>query len=489
MSAPSAVKLTSELVEAFAGTFLSPLYDNPQPTPDFHRECWDLYCTETPLAAIAAPRAHAKSTALTHDYVLATVLFREESHIVVVSATEDLAIGHLSDIAKELRENDDLIREFQVLKLETDAKTDIIVKFKDGHQARIRAKGAGQKMRGMKWNGGRPGLIVCDDLEEDEQVESLDRRKKFRHWFFRALLPCVRRGGKVRMHGTILHEDALLARVMNATTWKTRRYRAHRAFNDFSEILWPEQFPPERLKAIQLGFIEDGDAPGYSQEYLNDPYDNSAAYIRKDDLLPMKEKDLEADKINVVGVDFAVSKADTANKTAFTVVGSDETNLAHVHDHHEGRWDTLEWVDKMFEIQARHNPVCFFVEDGVIWKAVKPTIDREMQIRNTWMNCFPIPSIKDKAARGRTFQKRTRAGSVRFNKEAGWYAAYEHVLTRFTGTSEAKDDDAFDSTAIAMVGLERMAEFTKDDFISDEEFDMEQSDPRKTEGRCLVTGY
>ena len=74
------VTLTDELVEAFAGTFLSPLYDNPQPTPDFHRECWGMYCSDAELAAIAAPRAHAKSTALTHDYALATALFREQDY-------------------------------------------------------------------------------------------------------------------------------------------------------------------------------------------------------------------------------------------------------------------------------------------------------------------------------------------------------------------------------------------------------------------------
>ena len=58
------------------------------------------------LCAVAAPRSHAKSTALTHDYVLSVALFREQDFIVLVSATEDLAMSHLSDIAKELRDNE-----------------------------------------------------------------------------------------------------------------------------------------------------------------------------------------------------------------------------------------------------------------------------------------------------------------------------------------------------------------------------------------------
>jgi len=47
VSAVTRVELTAKLIEAFAGTFLSPLYDNPQPTPQLHRDCWELYCSGT----------------------------------------------------------------------------------------------------------------------------------------------------------------------------------------------------------------------------------------------------------------------------------------------------------------------------------------------------------------------------------------------------------------------------------------------------------
>ena len=490
------VQLSAALIEAFAGAFLSPLYDNPQPTPQFHRKCWELYCQPIDLCAVAAPRGHAKSTALTHDYVLATILFRAEDYVVVVSATEDLAIEHLGDIAKELRENDELIQEFKIKPLVTDSKTDIIVEFLDGHQARIRVKGSGQKMRGMKWNGKRPGLIVCDDLEEDEQVENIDRRKKFRKWFIRALLPSRRRSGKVRMHGTILHEDALLARVMRpkVVEWTTLLFKAHSGYDDFSDILWPEQFPEERLRSIRQQFIDDQDAPGYSQEYLNNPYDHEDIYLRKDDFLPMKEEDFETQKRVVVGCDFAVSKADKANRTSFTVGGEDASNILHIFDQRCARVDTLEWMEWLFEIQARYDPEVFFVEDGVIWKSVSPMIYKEMLTRSAqgkpcWINFQPILPVKDKKTRGRDFQKRHRAGGMRFNKEAEWYEGYEAENLHFTGDSDATLDDQFDSTAILVKGLSLMPDLEDEDFESEEEIDMRRQDPRRLMGRSATTGY
>lgn len=481
--------LSAALVEAFAGAFLSPMYDNPQPTPQFHRQGWELYCSPWELCSIVAPREHAKSTALTHDFGLATILFRAQDYVLVVSATEDLAIGHLGDMAKELRENDDLRQEFGVTKLVSDAKTDVIVEFSDGHQARILAKGSGQKMRGLKWNGKRPGLILCDDLEEDEQVSNIDRRRAFRRWFYRALLPARRRGGIVRVHGTILHEDSLLARLQKASTWRTLFFSAHASFDDFSRPLWPEQFPTSRLRAIRQGFIDAGDSAGYSQEYLNSPLDDALAFLPVDGFLPMSVADFESPQLIRIGCDFAVSKSDQADRTSFTVGGQTPANTICIRDQHAGRWDTSEWIDKMFELQERWEPEEWTVEGGVIWKAVWPVLQQEMASRNVWMNFRVINPVKDKATRGLALKKRHRAGAMRYNKEAPWYEGYEHELRRFTGVSDALADDQFDSTALLVRGFEESAAPDEDDFRDEEEIEMENQDPRRFIGRDEVTGY
>lgn len=488
------MKLTAEIVEAFSGMYLSPRYDEAQPTPVFHRESWERYCSSASLAATAAPRGHAKSTALTHDYILAVAVFREEQYIIIVGASEEMAVEHLGDIANELRENDDLIRDFKIKGLAVDQKTDIIVECLDGYQFRIMARGAEQKIRGKKWRGKRPGLIVGDDLEDDEQVESRERRKKFRRWFQRALVQTIRDKGKVRVHGTILHIDSLLSHLMKNKAWKSKLYKAHKSFSDFSEILWPEKFPKERLMAKRQEFINEGDAAGYSQEYLNDPRDNDEAYTRKEDYLPMEETDYETSKIFAVGCDFAVSKLDTANRSSFTVGGRDINNLLHHVDQRVGRWDVVEIIDEIFNIQTQWNPEVFFVEDGVIWKTLWPIIRQEMAHRDIWMSFHAITPVKDKKVRGRAFQRRMRAKSCRFDKNAPWYSEYEEEVQTFTGDSEAVLDDQFDSTAIMSEGLTKWT-----GPVEEEDFETEVEEAfglksrmlksEKSSGRSSVTGY
>lgn len=501
------MKLTAEMIEAFAGVYLSPRYDSPQPTPDFHRECWTRYCSDHPAAATAAPRNHAKSTGLTHDYILANVCFRVEEYVILVGASEEMAIEHLGDIANELRDNEHLRRDFKIEDFETEQKTDIIIRCADGHRFRIIARGAEQKIRGRKWLGKRPGLIVCDDLEDDEQVENKDRRRKFRRWFFRACKQALRDGGRIRVHGTILHEDSLLNHLIKNRAWRSRKYKAHRSFNDFSNILWPEKFPEERLKSIQKEFVAEGDAAGYSQEYLNEPGDNDEQYIRKDDMLPMvfsftdrngNQQDVDyraVFKRRGCGVDFGISKEDTANRTSFTVGGKCIDRTICVEDQQSDRWDTNEIIDKFFDIQARWgsllNDFTFYVEDGVIWKTMRPVLEDEMRERDIPLNIEPRLPVKDKAVRGRAFQKRTRAGLMRFDKDAEWYENYEAIITLFRADAEALQDDEFDSTAWLVIGLQDVVVEEDDQLTDDEVEELAMSARMRAggDGRSQVTGY
>ena len=167
------VKLTSQVIEGFVGSCLLKGFDGSSKIPAFHKEMWEMCCSESKFVAIAAPRGHAKSTSISLSYVLACILFRERKFVLMVSDTEAQAAMFLGQITQELQENKDIIELFGIktneeglVKFIKDSATDIIVEFTDGTKFRIIAKGSEQKLRGMLWNGARPDLIVCDDLKQ-----------------------------------------------------------------------------------------------------------------------------------------------------------------------------------------------------------------------------------------------------------------------------------------------------------------------------------
>lgn len=488
--------LDAVLIENFAGVFLSQGYDDPQPTPAFHRECWDLYCGPLKFVAVAAPRGHAKSTALTHDFVLASVCFRFSSHVLIVSSSEELAMVQLGDIAKELRENDELRSEFGIDKFEVDSKGEIVVRCDDGHRFRIIARGVEQRVRGMKWDGKRPDLIVMDDVEEDEQVASVDRRKKLGRWVNRALIPAGSLGARIRWHGTILHKESMLARLMKNKSWTTKLYKAHKSFNDFSELLWPQRVDRRRgmgaealLREIRQQFIDDGDAAGYSQEYLNDPLDEATAYIKEAWFDAMEDRDYDTPGIFGVGVDFAISTKDTANRTSITVGKMDVENYLNIVGQTVGRMDSEEIIAALIAAQRRWRPDAVWVESGQIWLSLKATLRKKMQKEGVFINFIERTPIKDKASRGRSFQARMKGGGVKWDTEADWYEDMKQEVLAFSEHAEAQLDDQFDSVALLSLGFEDMADVELEDVMDEEEREMIEKDPRRLSGRNPVTGY
>jgi hypothetical protein len=505
-------KLTAKLIEAISGMYLSPRYDNPMPTPQFHRDCWEEYCSDYPNVMAIAPRDHAKSTALTFDFTLAAAVTRWADYIIIIGSTEDKAAEQLSNISDELHTNKELRDDFEISHFEADAKTEIIVVCKDGHKFRILARGAEQKIRGSMWKGKRPNLIVADDMEDDEQVENVERRKKFRRWFFRAAKQSLSKSGKIRVHGTILHEDSLLSRLRKNKMWHCKFYKAHESYDDFSNILWPQRWTEQQLRDKQKEFEEDGDATGYAQEFLNDPQDRTDTYLKESQFRAMSDDDKELEKLYYAGCDFAVSKQDHANRTSLTVGGRAVGSNTYIVDQRVDRWDPLEWITEMFELQIRYNIQIWFVEGGVIWNAVSSLIYQEMLSetrsppmveifgsKDIYLNIEVLNPVKDKGVRGRSYQKRMRAGTMRFNTSAEWYESYKEENLRFTGVAQARLDDQFDSTATLCMGIDKLPMLTEDDIAEgneieeEDEIEQEEREYYNQAGfhgeRNRVTGY
>jgi len=271
--------------------------------------------------------------------------------------------------------------------------------------------------------------------------------------------------------------------------WKHLFFKAHEGFDDFSNILWPEQFPESRLRQTQAGFVEQGDAGGYSQEYLNDPLDSSDAYLRADWFIPMTPQDYETDKLICAAADWAISKSDKANRTSLTAGGMDSRNLLHFVGQAVGRWDSLEICDELFDFHARWQPDIFWVEDGQIWQALWPVLQKEMLRRGIWINFVPRRPVKDKASRGRSLQRRMRAGGTRWDTQAHWFPGMQQEMLRFTGYADATLDDQFDSAALLSLGFDDMHILEEDDFTPPEDYEFRRRDPRRELGRNPVTGY
>lgn len=174
--------------------------------------------------ADAAPRGNAKSTWTTFGLPLWCICFRHRKYILPVSETAAQAESFLSFIKVELESNERLKQDFPEVVGEGPVWRALQIITRNG--VKVHAAGAGQKLRGFRHGSKRPDLVICDDLENDEAVESPDQRKKLANWFFKALMKIGARDTVYIVIGTILHYESLLQGLLDKPGWKGRMFQA-----------------------------------------------------------------------------------------------------------------------------------------------------------------------------------------------------------------------------------------------------------------------
>ena len=491
------MKINAEAIEGFTLGLLAAKYDNPKPIPDFHREMWTLFCEDRDKACVAAPRGHAKSTAITHAFVLACMCFRVKSFCLLVSDTESQAVEFLGDIRAELEENEALRATFGIKLIVKSNDTNVIVMMNDGHKFRIIAKGSEQKIRGIKWLGKRPDLIVGDDLENDEIVMNPERREKFRKWFMKALLPCGSDDCWVRIVGTILHLDSMLQRLLEDKTWKHLFYEA--CTGDFKNILWPEQFSSERLRGIYEGYLAQGDPEGFAQEYRNTPVAIENAFFNPDYFFDFEREGSE-DSNGVrspiipnleyfAAADFAISEKEKADSTAIVVGGMSPEGRLYVVDVKLGKWDSDRIIEELIDTQKMYNINAFVFETAKIDKAIGPFLDREMMRRKTYLNIIKMTPNQSKTMRASSIRAMHKSGSIRYDKEAHWWPDFHSELMMVAESGpRGKHDDRFDAFAYLGLAVNQYFEAESDEDLEDAEYEREW-EQYHNQGACATTGY
>ncbi len=171
--------------------------------------------------SITAPRGHAKSTNFTFKDTLHACLYKYKNYILILSDSSEQAEGFLDDIKTELEENELIKKDFGNMVGKVWNSSVILL----SNNVKIEAIGSGKKIRGRRHRNFRPDLIVLDDIENDENVNTFEQRKKLENWFYKAVSKAGDTYTDICYIGTLLHYDSLLAKVIKNPTYKVAKYQ------------------------------------------------------------------------------------------------------------------------------------------------------------------------------------------------------------------------------------------------------------------------
>ncbi|MFW5434345.1 phage terminase large subunit [Paenibacillus apiarius] len=389
--------------------------------PEFHREICGLMDDVSNVhtndkVAEAAPRSHAKSTYLSKGFPSREICYRKRKYEIIISETPAVSSANLDWIAMQLKSNAKLRADFgPLLSLkQQDNPKDNSSEFiaweprEDGTKkmlTKVEAASTGQALRGRNWNGVRPDLIICDDLEDiKSNAATPELRKKLKDWFSQTVIPLGDPRGKKTAFvymGTTVHHEALLVDVLyNRSDFKSRVYRAiiewpermdlweacrlvykdpdrpkeervmearslyeaNRAEMDRGAIvLWPEAQPIWKLMTWKW----DNGSKAFNTEYMNNPVDEESMIFNPEKFSYWDGKEIEFSSREFdffMGVDFAMGKTRGDYSAIVTVARHRSTDALYVVDAYGERVHPDVFLKVIVEKVMRYQPVCVAAE-------------------------------------------------------------------------------------------------------------------------------
>jgi len=255
------------------------------PFCDAHREMFEVVERESGITAITGFRGLGKTVLMGVVYPIWRII-KGERYVIHTAADVELAEERTGFTLHELMNNGRLSRDFPELSVADGDESDAFLR----NQTRIRARSIKQSHRGTinPKLAVRPGLIVCDDIDKEEnmgnQTIGRRRRDKITQEIGGALAPDG--SGKVIWLGNLVHPNYAICQLMDEIIEEnkaaSRSYDPEQHEHLFAQgrrllrfpledgdglSVWKEQYPDAGLAELRAKFGHTG----YQREFLGRP--------------------------------------------------------------------------------------------------------------------------------------------------------------------------------------------------------------------------
>ena len=355
-------------------------------------------------------------------------LFR---NCVILAASEELAVERLAAIKNEFEMNEWMQLVFGDLTGSPWGETKIVL----STGAAIQARGREQGMRGLKHLTWRPDLLLIDDLEDEEVVETPEARRKLKSRFMKVILPALAPKARVLFLATPLHPESLpmVLKEEKGGKWFSRTYPIEMIDPVSGErrALWPDRFPLETIDEMRGMYERQGALLDWEQEYMcraevDGERQFQSEYFRREPIVrTFQGVWIMVDPARTTGA----KSADTA-LVAFSWVGVRLIVWKAVI----GKFMPDEIVDHIEQMDAEFSPVAIGVEeDGLNQWLLQPLRRKMVEVGRI----IPIRAMKaprNKMEFIRSLQPFFKAGEVTFAGDC------QELETQFLGFPRGRID-------------------------------------------------
>jgi predicted phage terminase large subunit-like protein len=414
------------------------------PVSPVHREVLDALANRAnKRIVIELARGMGKSTFASVMYILYEICEGNYEEIQTFSrsgGTAGLSTKWARKIRQELLENAPLIAEYGIQRGSSWGDDHFQVIRGDGHKVDVYCRGKKSSARGNR------GLVVIDDLQNRDDVESEAVLERDEEWFFSDIIPILLKEQRLVFIGTALSPISLMTKVKQMKNYVVLEFPVDNPVGSFKSI-WPDQYPDDFLRER---FDEIGQ-DRFNAEYRCIPLVSGNPVWRLEWL-----ESYEPDSVKfrnekgrglyiITGFDGAESKDRQADYTAIVTIGvtfDKKPNVYVLGARHE-RWTTKEGAEQLFvefDQQKQNKSVVESRCKPPNVDAIIEEIQERQRIYHTYINLYQVKPDKDKVRRAMAVQSWFQQGRVFFDMTDPGQQQLISELTMFTGTQKFHDD-------------------------------------------------
>lgn len=311
-------------------------------------------------------------------------------------------------------------------------------------------------------------LVIDDPFKNAEEADNLTHREKVWNWYLSSAYSRLAPGGGILVIQTWWHDDDLSGRLQQmmkenaddeyVDKFVVVKYPAiaeeDEEFRAKGEALHPERYDLNQLLRIQRQYGGPS-SRFWSALYQQNPVPTEGAMFTK---AMFKYRDpTPVDGMNIIQTwDLAISEKKTNDWSVGTTLAQGFDDQLHVLEQVRLRTNNAgEIVEAMIDMYERWLPKgipAFGVEDGQIWRTMKPLLAKRMVERMIYIpldtDDMKLVPISDKQVRARPLQGRMQLQRVTFPRGEEWVDVLIKELLRFPGGTH---DDCVDSLAWAAI--------------------------------------
>lgn len=415
----------------------------------FHHRWSDLLLKSREHVAIQGFRESAKDQYVFQANILHALTYPmyNRSYIVIIAGNKTQASQKLKDITRQFQAPVNEALRFNVKKVIEDSGDAFQVEYLDGLQVRIEAYGKGAMVRGIVWGAKRPDMVILNDVQDVEDMDSPTTLEKDWKWFL-SDIKFLGNSSRIFMIGNNMGPNCIIERVFARARELDFHCERVTLITDDNQAAWPDRFPLDFCLAERKAYEDMGEIDIWERERMCRPMAEESHPLKWDYMEPYEEMDLDLSGMNIITMtDPGISEKKDADPTVIVTVGIAQNNNWYILDVDRRRRNPSEQINDIFRAVSRWRPTSVGIETVAYQESLAHFVEVEQKKRGIYFNVVRVRTRGNKVSkiRGR-LQPLMRAGMLYYPRHADWIDALKEEITSFP---VGKHDDIID--AISMI--------------------------------------